>query len=173
MDNTLRTAGAAEAGRRPAARAWLWAACAVAGITLYHQGSADLIDDEVRHRDVDVMLCGIAGRQFTPGYLERILPRLEPRVIVATHHDDFFVPLGHDQGFALGVDVARFPGARLEGGMGKGTSFASATEFSQTTKAAGQKKSRRGATLVGPSTIALASHVSVIRSRYQKPASLR
>jgi hypothetical protein len=30
-------------------------------------------------------------------------------VIVATHHDDFFVPLGHDQGFALGVDVARFP----------------------------------------------------------------
>lgn len=34
MDNTLRTAGAAEAGRRPAARAWLWTACAVAGITL-------------------------------------------------------------------------------------------------------------------------------------------
>jgi L-ascorbate metabolism protein UlaG (beta-lactamase superfamily) len=82
---------------------------AVAGITLYHQGSADLIDDEVRHRDVEVMLCGIAGRQFTPGYLERILPRLEPRVIVATHHDDFFVPLGQEQGFALGVDVARFP----------------------------------------------------------------
>lgn len=82
---------------------------AVAGITLYHQGSADLLDDEVRHRDVDVMLCGIAGRQFTPGYLERILPRLEPRVIVATHHDDFFVPLGQEQGFALGVDVARFP----------------------------------------------------------------
>jgi L-ascorbate metabolism protein UlaG (beta-lactamase superfamily) len=82
---------------------------AVAGITLYHQGSADLVDAEVRHRDVDVMLCGIAGRQFTPGYLERILPRLEPRVIVATHHDDFFVPLGREQGFALGVDVARFP----------------------------------------------------------------
>ena len=82
---------------------------AVAGVTLYHQGSADLIDDEVRHRDVDVMLCGIAGRQFTPGYLERILPRLQPRVIVATHHDDFFVPLGVEPGFALGVDVARFP----------------------------------------------------------------
>ena len=82
---------------------------AVAGITLYHQGSADLVDDEVRHREVDVLLCGIAGRQFTPGYLERILPRLEPRMIVATHHDDFFVPLGQAQGFALGVDVARFP----------------------------------------------------------------
>lgn len=82
---------------------------AVAGITIYHQGSADLIDDEVKHRDVDLMLCGIAGRQFTPGYLERILPRLEPRAIVATHFDDFFVPLAKPQGFAMGVDVARFP----------------------------------------------------------------
>ena len=82
---------------------------AVGGATLYHQGSADLLDDQIRHRDVDVMLCGIAGRQFTPGYLERILPRLEPRIIVATHHDDFFVPLGDEQGFAMGVDVARFP----------------------------------------------------------------
>lgn len=82
---------------------------AVGGSTIYHQGSADLLDDEVRHRDVDVMLCGVAGRQFTPGYLERILPLLTPRVIVVTHHDDFFVPLGEEQGFALGVDVARFP----------------------------------------------------------------
>ncbi len=81
----------------------------VAGVSLYHQGSADLLDDEVGNREVDVMLCGIAGRQFTPRYLERILPRLEPRLVVATHHDDFFVPLGAEQGFALGVDVARFP----------------------------------------------------------------
>lgn len=82
---------------------------AVGGATLYHQGSADLLDDEVRHRDVDVMLCGVAGRQFTPGYLERILPKLEPRTVVVTHHDDFFVPLGRPQKFAMGVDVARFP----------------------------------------------------------------
>jgi L-ascorbate metabolism protein UlaG (beta-lactamase superfamily) len=82
---------------------------AVAGTTLYHQGSADLLDDEVRHRDIDVFLCGVAGRQFTPDYLGRILPRLEPTTIVVTHHDDFLRPLGGDQGFALGVDVARFP----------------------------------------------------------------
>lgn len=81
----------------------------VAGTTIYHQGSADLIDDEIRQRPVDVMLCGVAGRQFTPDYLARILPRLEPRTVVVTHHDDFFVPLGRPQGFALGVDVARFP----------------------------------------------------------------
>ncbi len=82
---------------------------AVAGAKLYHQGSADLLDDELSKRQVDVMLCGVAGRQFTPRYLERILPRLEPRTVVVTHHDDFFVPLGERQGFAMGVDVARFP----------------------------------------------------------------
>ena len=81
----------------------------VGGQTLYHQGSADLLDDEIRHRDVDVFLCGVAGRQFTPDYVPRMLGRLQPRRIVATHHDDFFVPLGEPQGFAFGVDVARFP----------------------------------------------------------------
>jgi L-ascorbate metabolism protein UlaG (beta-lactamase superfamily) len=69
---------------------------AVAGITLYHQGSADLIDDAVRHRGVDVFLAGIAGRDFTDRYWERILPRLDPATIVPTHYDNFFVPLGDE-----------------------------------------------------------------------------
>jgi L-ascorbate metabolism protein UlaG (beta-lactamase superfamily) len=51
---------------------------AVAGISLYHQGSADLIDDAVRHRGVDVFLAGIAGRNFTERYWDRILPLLDP-----------------------------------------------------------------------------------------------
>ncbi len=66
---------------------------AVAGITLYHQGSADLIEDAIRHRGVDVFLAGIAGRNFTERYWERILPRLDPAAVVPTHYDDFFVPL--------------------------------------------------------------------------------
>jgi L-ascorbate metabolism protein UlaG (beta-lactamase superfamily) len=80
----------------------------VDGATIYHQGSADLLDDEMVHREVDVFLCGIAGRQVTPDYVPRILGTLEPKTVVITHHDDFFVPL--DQGrFAFGVDVAGFP----------------------------------------------------------------
>ena len=51
----------------------------VAGISLYHQGSADLDDDELRDGPVDVFLAGVAGRSFTPRYWERILPRLDPR----------------------------------------------------------------------------------------------
>lgn len=81
---------------------------AVAGATIYHQGSADLLDDEIRHSDIDVFLCGIAGRQMTDGYVGRILPKLDPKTIVITHHDDFFRPLDADQGLAFGVDVERF-----------------------------------------------------------------
>ena len=44
----------------------------------YHQGSADLIEDEIRDRGVDVFLCGIAGRRFTPRYVERIVATLQP-----------------------------------------------------------------------------------------------
>lgn len=82
---------------------------AVAGRTFYHQGSADLLDDEVRHRDVDWFLCGVAGRQVTDRYLDRILGRLSPAHVIAVHQDDFFRPLDGPPRFAFGVDVARFP----------------------------------------------------------------
>ena len=82
---------------------------AVAGITLYHQGSADLLDDELRAAEVDYFLCGIAGRQVTERYLPRILPRLSPRQVIVMHQDDFLRPLDATPGFAFGVDVAGFP----------------------------------------------------------------
>jgi L-ascorbate metabolism protein UlaG (beta-lactamase superfamily) len=68
----------------------------VAGIALYHQGSANLIDEEVPEDRVDVFLAGVAGRSFTERYWERILPRLDPAAVVPTHYDDFFVPLDQD-----------------------------------------------------------------------------
>ena len=81
----------------------------VAGVTLYHQGSADLDDEELRDEPVDVFLAGVAGRSFTPRYWERILPRLDPRVIVPTHYDNFFSPLGRPQDFVRRVDLAALP----------------------------------------------------------------
>jgi L-ascorbate metabolism protein UlaG (beta-lactamase superfamily) len=80
------------------------------GATFYHQGSADLVDDAIRpaHRQVDAFLCGIAGRRFTPRYLPRILGKLEPRVVVPTHYDDFFRPLGAPAGFSMNVNLAGF-----------------------------------------------------------------
>ncbi len=80
----------------------------VAGITLYHQGSADLIDDAVTHRDVDIFLCGIAGRGFSRAYVSRILRKLQPRIIVPHHYDDFFRPLSAPMKFSPNVRLAGF-----------------------------------------------------------------
>lgn len=66
----------------------------VAGTSFYHQGSADLLDDELPSEPVDYFLAGVAGRSFTQHYWERILPKLDPRAIVPTHYDNFFKPLG-------------------------------------------------------------------------------
>ncbi len=81
----------------------------VAGTTFYHQGSANLIEEEIRHRGVDVFLAGIAGRRFTDDYWQRILTVLEPRVVLASHFDDFFRPLSAPAGFSLNVNLAAFP----------------------------------------------------------------
>jgi L-ascorbate metabolism protein UlaG (beta-lactamase superfamily) len=83
---------------------------AVAGITLYHQGSADLVDDAIRHRGIDVFLAGVAGRSFTERYWSRILPKLDPRVVIPTHYDDFFRPLGEDMDLVANVKLAELPG---------------------------------------------------------------
>jgi L-ascorbate metabolism protein UlaG (beta-lactamase superfamily) len=82
---------------------------AVAGITLYHQGSAELIDDAIRDRGVDVFLAGIAGRNFTERYWERVLPRLDPAVVVPTHYDNFFVPLGGEMELMGAARITQLP----------------------------------------------------------------
>jgi L-ascorbate metabolism protein UlaG (beta-lactamase superfamily) len=81
----------------------------VAGVSLYHQGSANLDDAQLRDEPVDVFLAGIAGRSVTPRYWERILPRLDPRLVVPTHYDDFFAPLGRRLSFVQRVKLADVP----------------------------------------------------------------
>jgi L-ascorbate metabolism protein UlaG (beta-lactamase superfamily) len=81
----------------------------VAGIALYHQGSANLIDDELAGERVDVFLAGVAGRNFTERYWERILPKLDPAAVVPTHYDDFFVPLDEELGLIGNARVGDVP----------------------------------------------------------------
>jgi L-ascorbate metabolism protein UlaG (beta-lactamase superfamily) len=81
----------------------------VGGLRLYHQGSANLDDDELRIAPVDVFLAGVAGRTVTPHYWERVLPRLDPRVVVPTHYDNFFAPLGARETFVRGIRLADLP----------------------------------------------------------------
>lgn len=81
----------------------------VAGMTFYHQGSANLIDDALQHRGVDVFLAGVAGRSFTRDYWARILGALQPRTIVASHFDDFLRPVDAAMGFSTNVNLAAVP----------------------------------------------------------------
>ncbi len=81
----------------------------VAGVSFYHQGSANLIDEAVRERDVDVFLAGVAGRNFTDDYWQRIIPRLDPKVVVPTHYDNFFRPLGQRLEFVSDVRLSALP----------------------------------------------------------------
>jgi L-ascorbate metabolism protein UlaG (beta-lactamase superfamily) len=80
----------------------------VAGIRLYHQGSADLIESEIKDRGVDVFLCGISGRRFTKRYVERIVRALAPNAIVPTHYDNFFHPLGGSMELSFNVNLTGF-----------------------------------------------------------------
>jgi len=82
----------------------------VAGISIYHQGSADLDDAELGSEPVDVFLAGVAGRSVTPRYWERILPKLDPAVVVPTHYDNFFTPLGGARQLVRGVRLDEVPG---------------------------------------------------------------
>jgi L-ascorbate metabolism protein UlaG (beta-lactamase superfamily) len=66
----------------------------VGGRALYLQGSAGLDDLALaRQAPVDVLVACLAARAGTPRYLPRLGERLEPRVLVPCHHDDFFRPL--------------------------------------------------------------------------------
>ena len=79
----------------------------VGGALFYHQGSCDLIDEEIRGK-VDILLAGIAGRRFTENYLKRLLGRLEPKLIIPHHYDDFFEPIEAPLAFSLNVNLSSF-----------------------------------------------------------------
>jgi L-ascorbate metabolism protein UlaG (beta-lactamase superfamily) len=87
----------------------VWGVCIeVGGVRLYHQGSADVLEDEIIDRGVDVFLCGISGRRFTPRYAERVMRALSPAMIVPTHYDDFFRPLDASSRFSFNVNLTGF-----------------------------------------------------------------
>lgn len=81
----------------------------VGGCTIYHQGSANLVDDAIPAGGVDLFLAGIAGRSFTERYWPRILRRLDPSVVVASHFDDFFRPVDAPLGFSTNVNLSALP----------------------------------------------------------------
>lgn len=78
------------------------------GVTIYHNGSADLIDAELEGEHADVLLACLAGRKDTPNYVGRLVSALAPKLVVPTHHDAFFAPLERGLHLLPGIDVEGF-----------------------------------------------------------------
>lgn len=62
----------------------------VAGLSLYHCGSANLSEEHLGTKKVDVLLMCISARRSTPNFVHRLLSRTNPRVVIPHHFDNFF-----------------------------------------------------------------------------------
>jgi L-ascorbate metabolism protein UlaG (beta-lactamase superfamily) len=65
----------------------------VAGRTLYHVGSAALVDENIAVKPVDLLLLCVAGWNASRDFPERIAHRLRPGAVLLSHWDDFSRPL--------------------------------------------------------------------------------
>lgn len=65
----------------------------VAGRTLYHLGSAELVDAKLEARNVDLLLMCVAGWTSSKDLPERVARKLSPAAVLLSHWDDFFRPM--------------------------------------------------------------------------------
>ena len=79
----------------------------VAGRTIFHLGSAELVEGSLPPREVDLLLFCVAGWQQTPRVIERAMSRLSPRAVLLSHWDDFFRPLSEGTHALPGVQLPR------------------------------------------------------------------
>ena len=64
----------------------------VGDLCIYHVASAEFVDEEVRHSDVDVLIFSISGRQASERYVERAVKVFRPQIMMPMHYDDFMRP---------------------------------------------------------------------------------
>jgi len=85
-----------------------------AGRTLYHHGSAGLSDSQlqrVRGLQPDLAFVGIALRENTPDFEDRLLDPLRARFVMPVHHDNFLGPSLRDDGPLLPrIELDEFEG---------------------------------------------------------------
>ena len=78
-----------------------------AGLSVYHIGSANLVESEIDGLRADVVLCCTVGRQSTERYTERVIDALRPKIVIPCHWDQFWRPLD--------APPLQIPGNDLEG----------------------------------------------------------
>ncbi len=66
----------------------------VAGRTILHVGSAELVSGMATAKEPDLLLLCVAGWTSSPDLPERVARAFSPRNVLLSHWDDFFRPLG-------------------------------------------------------------------------------
>jgi L-ascorbate metabolism protein UlaG (beta-lactamase superfamily) len=79
----------------------------VAGKSIFHLGSAELVERSLPKREVDLLLFCAAGWQNTPRVCARALSQLSPRAVLLSHWDDFFKPIERGTHALPGVQLPR------------------------------------------------------------------
>lgn len=78
-----------------------------AGTSVYHVGSAALVEAELKGTQADVVLCCTIGRHATPNFTRRVVETLRPKLLIPCHWDQFWRPLD--------APVRQIPGNDLQG----------------------------------------------------------
>jgi L-ascorbate metabolism protein UlaG (beta-lactamase superfamily) len=77
------------------------------GILLHH-GSAGFQEGMYDGIKADVLLLGITGREDTETYLAAVPGKVQPRLVIPIHFDDFFTPLDDDMDFLHSAHFREF-----------------------------------------------------------------
>ncbi len=62
-------------------------------LSVYHVGSADLIEAEIEGVQADVVLACTVGRYATERFTHRLLDALRPKIVIPCHWDQFWRPI--------------------------------------------------------------------------------
>jgi len=86
----------------------LLAFVSIGGQTLFHQGTANLIDNLLPMREVDSAWVCASGHGYTPFFLDRLLYRIKPKRFIPFHFEDFSKPLTPTTSYIPGSDPFQF-----------------------------------------------------------------
>ena len=80
----------------------------VAGRRIVHIDSADFIDEELEGHTADVVCLCAVGRRHRPKYVQTVVERLQPKIIIPCHWDWLFTPYRAQPKLLPGVDLSGF-----------------------------------------------------------------
>jgi L-ascorbate metabolism protein UlaG (beta-lactamase superfamily) len=68
----------------------------IGGTVFLQVGSANFIPEQIEGRRCDVLLLCVPGWRKIPGYPERLIDMVQPKMVIPFHYDDFSAPMPAD-----------------------------------------------------------------------------